>query len=239
METGMIFELTILGGIFYLGYRVTRKPSPVRTVPSVIVTTRAEDAGAAGEKIAHAKLVESLDWLCGSDYYLHEGSLIIEHAPGSAFPTAEIDHLAVTPFGVFVFETKHWSGRIDNAGIPGELVRTAGDGSLENRKSPLAQNASKIEFLRRHLPPIWPVIGAGIFTSPDVVLAPDLPLDLFCVADLPQWLRQKQASRLGKTQIDVRRATAAVLRFADLSATAAECHRQRARAEVQTNTSGV
>ncbi|WP_309243978.1 nuclease-related domain-containing protein [Caballeronia sp. EK] len=28
------------------------------------------------------------------------------------FPTAEIDHLAVTPFGVFIFETKHWSGHI-------------------------------------------------------------------------------------------------------------------------------
>jgi Nuclease-related domain len=225
----MIFELTILGGIFYLGYRVTRKPSQVRTVASIIVTTRAEDAGAAGEKIAHAKLAESLERLCGSNYYLHEGSLIIEHAPSATFPTAEIDHLAVTPFGVFVFETKHWSGRIDSAGIAGELVRTAGDGSRENRKSPLAQNASKVEFLRRHLPPIWPVIGAGIFTSPGVVLAPDLALDLFCVADLPQWLSQKQASRLGKTQIDVRRATAAILRFADFGAFAAERHRQTVR----------
>jgi hypothetical protein len=239
METGMLFEITILGGIFYLGYRVTRKPTTVRTVASVVLTTRAEDAGAAGEKIAHAKLAESLDWLCGTNYYLHEGSLIIEHAPGSTFPTAEIDHLAVTPFGVFVLETKHWSGRIDNAGIPGELVRTAGDGSRENRKSPLAQTASKVEFLRRRLPPIWPVIGAGIFTSPDVILAPDLPLDLFCVADLPQWLRQRQATQLGKPQIDVHRATAAILRFADLGAFAAERHRQRVRKGVQANAPSV
>jgi hypothetical protein len=225
----MLFEIVMLGGIFYLGYRATHRKRTVSENVSVILTTRAEHAGATGERMAQAKLAETLAWLCGSDYYLHEESLVIEHAPGSPFPTAEIDHLAVTPFGVFVFETKHWSGLISNGTFPGELLRSANDGTRENRKSPLAQNASKVAFLRRHLPPMWPVDGAGIFTSPDVKLAADLPINLFRVADLPQWLRQQRAMHSGKQPVDVIRATAAILKFADRNPFAAERHRNRVK----------
>ena len=62
--------------------------------------SRSEALGAPGEARAQAKLRETLQWLCGSDYYLHDGPLVIGHAPGTVFPTAEIDHLAVTPFGI-------------------------------------------------------------------------------------------------------------------------------------------
>ncbi|WP_144444315.1 hypothetical protein [Caballeronia arationis] len=52
------------------------------------------EIGEAGEAVAQAKLRTTLQWLCGDDFYLHDGPLLIEHAPGTAFPTAEIDHLA-------------------------------------------------------------------------------------------------------------------------------------------------
>jgi hypothetical protein len=76
------------------------------------VKRSSHEIGAAGEAAAQAKLRTTLQWLCGDDFYLHDGPLLIEHAPGTAFPTAEIDHLAITPFGIFIFETKNWSGRI-------------------------------------------------------------------------------------------------------------------------------
>ncbi len=225
----MLFELTMLGGIFYLGYRATRKKSPAVAPVSVVMMTRAEQAGAVGEQLTHAKLEETLNWLCGSNYYLHDGPLVIEHAPGSAFPTAEIDHLAITPFGIFVFETKHWSGRIENSSVPGDVLRTGNDGSRESRKSPLAQNAPKVQFLRRHVPPIWPVTGAGVFTSPEVTLASDLPLDMLRLGDLPQWLRTQQVAHSGKPNVDVERATNAILSFADLKPDALSRHRHRVK----------
>jgi hypothetical protein len=227
----MFFELTMLGAIFYLGYRATRikRPSDAENI-SVVLMTRAELAGAIGEQLTHAKLEETLNWLCGSNYYLHDGSLVIEHAPGSPLPTAEIDHLAITPFGIFVFETKHWSGRIENSAVPGEVLRTANDGFQERRQSPLAQNAPKIQFLRRRLPPIWPVTGAGVFTSPEVTLASDLPLDMLRVADLSQWLRTQREAHSGKPDVDVRRATNAILAFADLNPDAWRRHRERVKA---------
>jgi hypothetical protein len=222
----MLFELGMLGGIFYLGYRATRPKPYTSAMASVTLTTRAELAGATGEQIAQAKLAEALVWLCGSDCYLHDGPLVIEHAPGSPFPTAEIDHLAITPFGIFVFESKHWSGFISNGAIPGELQRSANDGTRASRKSPLAQNASKVAFLRRHLPPMWPVDGAGIFTSTDVELSADLPINLIRVGDLPHWLRQQKTLHFGKPLVDVVRAKAAILRFADRAPFAAERHRK-------------
>jgi len=225
----MLFELTMLGGIFYLGYRATRKKSPAVAPVSVVVINRSELAGATGEQLTHTKLKETLNWLCGSNYYLHDGPLVIEHAPGSAFPTAEIDHLAITPFGIFVFETKHWSGRIENSSVPGEVLRTSNDGTQERRKSPLAQNASKVQFLRRHVPPIWPVTGAGVFTSPKVTLAPDLSLDMMRLGDLPQWLRTQQVAHFGKPSVDVQRATNAILAFADLKPDASSRHRNRVK----------
>ena len=102
----MLFEiLAAVGG--YYAYRHLAKGSKFR--PS----KRSSDAiGAAGEATAQAKHRKTLYCLCGNDFYLHEGPIVIEHAPGIQFPTVEIDHLAVTPFGVFIFETKNWSGHI-------------------------------------------------------------------------------------------------------------------------------
>lgn len=102
----MLFEiLAAVGG--YYAYRHLAKGSKFR--PS----KRSFDAiGAAGEATDQAKHRKTLYWLCGNDFYLHEGPLAIEHAPGTQFPIAEIDHLAVTPFGVFIFETKNGSVHI-------------------------------------------------------------------------------------------------------------------------------
>ncbi len=56
-----------------------------------------------------AELRRHLARLCGDDWLVVDG-LILIHSTRSAFPTAEIDHLAITPFGIFVIETKHWAG---------------------------------------------------------------------------------------------------------------------------------
>ncbi|VXC82414.1 NERD domain-containing protein [Burkholderia sp. 8Y] len=223
----MFIKIVIAVVGFYLykrlnGRRPHRTPRQARTEQR-----SSKEIGAAGEAAAQAKLRTTLRSVCGDDFYLHDGPLVIEHAPGTAFPTAEIDHLSITPFGVFVFETKNWSGRIPPSATPANLTRTAGNGTTEIRRSPIAQHRTKVRFLRDQLPPIWPVSGAGLFTSPEAVLDPELPSDLVSLDDLLHWMRVKRDTFKGPAQVDVARAKTAVLMYADSSTNALAAHTAR------------
>lgn len=127
------------------------------------------------EATAQAKLRKTLYWLCGNDFYLHEGPLVIEHAPGTEFPTAEIDHLAVTPFWRLHFgdeEPVRPNCPFDRRRLPDAHQRGR---HAEARRSPIHQNRSKVRLLRAQLPPMWPVVGAGLFASADAVLDAQFP----------------------------------------------------------------
>lgn len=227
----MLIKILIAVGGYY-PYRRSKGRRRPRTSHLARTAPRSADAiGAAGEVATQAKLRETLRWLCGDEFYLHDGPLVIEHAPGTAFPTAEIDHLAVTPFGIFIFETKNWTGHIAPSVLPGNLTRTSYNGETEDRRSPITQNRTKLRFLREQLPGMWPVAGAGVFASPTAVLHRDLPTDLFSLNDLPYWLRHKRDSCKERSPVDVRRATAAVLMYADTSTTALTDHKARVATE--------
>ncbi|OUL91148.1 nuclease-related domain-containing protein [Paraburkholderia hospita] len=190
-------------------------------------TDRSSALGEAGEAKAQAALRNSLTALCGADYHLFNGPIIIEHAPRADFPTAEIDHLAVTPFGIFVFETKNWSGYISPASVPGFLTRTDRDGKAEDRRSPLEQNRTKVAFFRRRLPSLWPVAGAGLLVSDDAHLSPALHSDLLSLSDFPHWLRARRDSYAGMQSVDVQKATEGLAVLIETSPAAMEAHRER------------
>lgn len=229
----MSLSVFIAAAAIYIAWHITRKNTRARRNPlhgSALPPTRAQQSGELGEQRTHAALLEVLPQLCGPDFYLHEGPLIIEHAPGTAFPTAEIDHLAITSFGVFVFETKNWTGQISASESGDQLVRSLLDGTRELRKSPLAQNRSKVAFLKNQLPPFWPVSHAGVFTAENVAIDPTLPLNLIKVDSLAQWLRTERQKFGSKRPVDVLRARVGVLAYADLSPGAAQRHQDRVRA---------
>jgi hypothetical protein len=188
---------------------------------------RSAALGEAGEAKAQVTLRDHLIALCGTDYHLFNGPIIVEHAPGTHFPTAEIDHLAVTPFGIFVFETKNWSGYIRPASVPGFLTRTDRDGKAQDRRSPLEQNRTKVAFFRSRLPSLWPVAGAGLLVSDDAQLSPALHSDLLSLGDLSHWLRARRDSYKGMPPIEVAKATAGIALLLDTSPAAMEAHRAR------------
>jgi hypothetical protein len=225
----MFFEMFLVAGAVY-GYRriVKRPPAFKGTAASwqTPAAARAEASGLLGEKLTQAKLREALIWCCGTDYYLHEGPLIIEHAPGTRFPTMEIDHLAVTPFGVFIFETKNWSGSIAPSENPDVLIRTTADGKTEKRKSPSAQNRTKLAFLRSVLPRDWNGEGAGIFASSECRFSAALATDLIALEELPFWLRNQRQSD-AKQVINVAMAAQAIRKYEDTTPGAALAHKQR------------
>ncbi|MFP3708502.1 nuclease-related domain-containing protein [Paraburkholderia sp. SIMBA_009] len=234
---------TLLGvaAVGYVAYRLSKRaprlrPSlPGRARHQQQYTTPAARAmirGDAGEAAVRAELRRVLTGLCGDNYYLHDGAVLVRHAPGTAFPTAEIDHVAVTPFGIFVIETKNWSGVIAPTANADDVVRTGADGVAELRRSPLAQNRTKVAFLNRKLPAVWPIEGLAVFAADDCTLHPDLPLPLIHVKELELWLRQRrhEFSAARKKPVNVRVAWQAIMLNASISDSELEDHRKRLRA---------
>lgn len=223
--------LLILG---FIGYRASRKGNGIFSswrLPRP--QTRAEAAGDAGESVVDAELRRVLTWLCGENFYLHPGPIVLHHAPGTAFPTAEIDHLAVTPFGLFVFETKNWVGHVEPGHDDDSLLRIAPSGAREPRRSPLRQNRSKVAFLRSVMPGMWPVEGFGVFASDQCSLSAALPATLISRSDLAHAMRMQmhRYEAQGLKPVNVRAAWHAVLAVADIDAATIELHRARVRSK--------
>jgi hypothetical protein len=209
--------------------RKTRARAAAKHRPTT--TTRNERLGEEGEATVQAELRSALHWLCGDDFYLHPGALLLNHAPGTDFPTAEVDHLAMTPFGVFIVETKNWSGRIERGPTDKTVVRITSDGQREERRSPLQQNRSKVAFLRTMLPGHWTVEGIAVFPHPHCDISSALPLGLMRVNDLRQWLRHRKSrhASTGCLPIAVRHARRAIHSLSETGADAIEAHRRKAR----------
>lgn len=232
--------LLLLLALGYLGYRLSKLASRTRRrawgrfrdrADTATPVTRAQASGAVGEAAVHAELRRVLTWLCGDNYHLHEGAVLIHHAPGSAFPTGEIDHLVVAPFGIFVIETKNWTGVIAPGAHRDEIVRTGLDGVSEVRRSPLAQNRTKVAFFNEKLPRVWPIEGLAVFASPACTLHPDLPLSVLHISELAHWMRERRRAFniSGRKPVNVKTAWQAIMLNASISESELDSHRKRLR----------
>ena len=194
-------------------------------------TLRSQQSGDEGEAIVDAELYAALSWLCGNNFYLHRGALLLNHAPGTAFPTAEVDHLAITPFGIFVVETKNWTGKIQCGPDAQSILRVGADGHQEVRRSPIRQNRSKVGFLRSVLPRVWSVEGIAVFAHPQSEVSSALPANLIRVGDLRQWLRARKLLHEARecTPVNVSHARRAVLAVAETGPDAIRKHRLKVR----------
>ncbi|MBB4518261.1 hypothetical protein GGD68_007067 [Paraburkholderia fungorum] len=223
-------SVIVTTAIFYAAkHRKTRTGATAKHRPTL--TTRSQQRGEEGETAVQAELLSALQWLCGEDFYLHPGALLLNHAPGSDFPTAEVDHLAVTPFGIFIVETKNWSGRIEAGPTDRTIVRVAADGIRDERRSPLQQNRSKVAFLRAMLPGSWPVEGIAVFPHPHCEISSALPLSLMHASDLRQWLRARKSRHAvqGCPLVDVQHGQRAIHAISETGPEAIESHRRKAR----------
>jgi hypothetical protein len=224
----------ILAVAAYTAWRFVSKRARARVAaraPHSVPTLRSEQSGDEGKANVQAELRAALSWLCGDDFYLHDGPLLLNHAPGTEFPTAEVDHLAITPFGILVVETKNWTGRIMPGHDESSVERVGADGHSETRRSPLAQNRSKVRFLRSILPAVWPVESIAVFPNMNCGLSPELPVNLMRIDDLRQWLRTCMAlhEQRGRVRINVHSARVALLNLAETAPAAIEQHREKVR----------
>ncbi|AIV73782.1 nuclease-related domain protein (plasmid) [Burkholderia pseudomallei] len=185
----MLWTIILLCGAWAL-YRHCAKSHPRH--PSTPPLTRRQASGDAGEARVYAELRRILAQLCGNDFYVHPTALLLLHAPGTEFPTAEVDHLVVTPFGIFVIETKNWVGTILPGRSADHVVCHLPGGRLEERRSPISQNRTKVAFLRGTLPATWNVQGLGVFSNDACTLSAELPLAMVSLRDLGYWLRTRR-----------------------------------------------
>ncbi|MCA8022677.1 nuclease-related domain-containing protein [Burkholderia metallica] len=232
----MFWILILLVGVWALSKQYT-KSHPRR--PSESPVTRAQVSGDAGEARVLAELRCILSQLCGDDFYVHPTALLLLHAPGTEFPTAEVDHLVVTPFGIFVIETKNWAGAIVPGSTADTVVCHQPGGKLEERRSPVSQNRAKVAFLRGTLPAVWNVQGLGVFAHESCTLSPDLPLALVTLRDLAYWLRTQRDrhAKSGKPNINVTAAWGVVNRLTvpDPTGAALSAHRHKVSQKYSVN----
>ncbi len=220
-----LYLLWMVVMVWLVWFSPWKKPARVR---------RAEMRGVRGEADVAAALQTRLAEMCGSHFVLRH-AVILNIAPGTPYPTAEIDHLAITPFGIFVVETKAWRGQI----LPGQdndtLTWISPAGETEVRKSPLAQNRAKVAFIRGLFPDEFCVVaGVGVFSSPEARVSPDLSVDLIGMADLRHWLRGRLNSWRDRTMnhamsesVDVASTDREIMKFVDVSPDAGMRHKER------------
>lgn len=224
----------VLFAVAFVGWRTWKRRGRAVSAapPSSAPVVRSQRIGDEGEARVRAELRDALTWLCGENFYLHPSAVVLNHAPGTDFPTAEIDHLVITPFGIFIVETKNWTGRIELGPSDVTLTRTGADGRPEIRTSPVGQNRSKVSFLKAVLPPLWPIEGLGVFANERCALSPELPENIIRCADLRQWLRTKHADHAKRKSIvvDVAKAWDAIQSVAETSDIALRKHHERTTA---------
>lgn len=227
----------IIVALAWVGWRAANKRRNRKhagrdhTLLAPFLRSRAEAQGDAGETTVMAELERLLTHLCGVNFYLHPCALLITHAPGTSFPTAEIDHLFITPFGIFIVETKNWTGLVAPGPNAAVLTRTGADGVSETRKSPGAQNRTKLNYLHGLMPGMWPVHAVGVFASDHCTLSPELPLTLMHVSELHHWMRTRKAvfDASGAIPVNVSLAREVVLGNTDSSPKAVAMHRERVK----------
>jgi hypothetical protein len=218
--------ILILGLVIYLGNRKKPARAPLGS--------QAPDArGVQGEADVAAALQGLLTEMCGNLFVLRH-SVILKIAPGTKYPTAEIDHLAITPFGVFVIETKAWRGQIMAGQSDDWLIWISPAGVTQVRKNPLAQNRTKVAFIQRLLPgELFVVVGVGVFSCSGTRLSNDLPPDLVRIGDLRRWLRGQfnawhaaTANLAVPTFVDVAKVDREIMQHVDASPGAAARHKE-------------
>jgi hypothetical protein len=215
----MLVQLSIIAAVVYFVRRHRKQQSGGASYAS-------SSKGRIGEELVDAELRSALDWLCPDAYYLHRGGMVLHHAPGAEYPTAEVDHLLVTPFGVFVIETKNWSGLVRTGAEGGQLERVAHDGSVTARKSPIAQNITKVAFVRSVLTPVWNVESLSVFADAETQLDRSLPLNIIRRDEIRHYLRVKADAhaRSGKPPVVVNTAVKSILAVSDQTPNALEKH---------------
>lgn len=133
------------------------------------------DIGTAGEEDIYEQLIQ----IFGVQNVFK--NIYVMRASGRL---TEIDLLAVHPVGVFVVESKNYSGTVIGDGNAPEWVQTKSNGFTRSFYSPVLQNAGHIDALREacqyHLGFVPPMLSLLVFPDKCELVVKGLPPGLRC-----------------------------------------------------------
>jgi hypothetical protein len=184
-------------------------------------------AGASVLPVSEA-LREALQRLVMRDYVLIERAILI-HAPGTRFPSSKLDHLAVTPFGVFNVMTMRFHGSVSPSPNP-ELVRVDEEGEIISRTSPARRQVATLRCLRSLLlAQACPVEALAVPAFADCILHPLLPESIMELHELYHHLRVRMIRfrSSGQRKINLNQAVEAIAIRLDARPQAFDEHRAR------------
>lgn len=93
-------------------------------------------------------------------------NLLLESEPGK---TSQTDHVVILPEGVFVIETKNYSGRIYGNDTQREWTQVLNYGKVKNHfYSPVKQNATHVYRIKELLPQDTPIYSAVVFVKGNI-----------------------------------------------------------------------
>jgi hypothetical protein len=149
--------------------------------------------GRQGEKTVIKTLTSRLD----DEYYLLNGVYLKSGGGG------DIDHIVLGPTGVYVLETKNWSGKIFCNGNhwqrPGKKVKRSPSLQVKNNTQKIKKIIDTSPISQRHN--IW-VEGLIAFTNKHANLSISNPtVTVLRIQQLPDYIKNQKGNRLTKEQI--------------------------------------
>lgn len=166
--------------------------------------------GRLGENWAAFEL-EGLD---GSIYELYH-DLYLTRTDGQG--TAQIDHIVLSPYGIFVIETKNLSGWIYGREREPRWTQVLAGGIKNTFQNPLHQNYCHTEALRCHLNLPKELFLSVIFLPGNCELKKALP-DNVITRDLARYIESHHLLRLTQEQLDKARSQITTLLSIDKEA---------------------
>ena len=127
------------------------------SVAIAVRKNRTDRLGAQGEK-AVARVLKRL---CGKN-----GELFNDYMMKGERTSVQIDHILIDEYGVFVIETKNYSGIIYGDDVREEWTQILADGKVKNSfHSPVKQNAGHLYHVKKALDRDVPVYGIVVFVQ--------------------------------------------------------------------------
>jgi hypothetical protein len=148
--------------------------------------------GRQGERTVIKTLTNRLD----DEYYLLNG-VYLKSGGG------DIDHIVLGPTGVYVLETKNWSGKIICNGNqwqrPGKKVKNSPSLQVKSNTQKIKKIIDISPISRGH--DIW-VEGLIVFTNKHAYLSINNPtVTVLRIQQLPDYIKNQKSNRLTKEQI--------------------------------------
>lgn len=141
--SALILGLIVVLFLFLLWKKNSHKKTPAHDAPS-----RAQEKGQRGEQL----VIEQYQQHFGDEYLLLNNCTFIDQANGST----QVDHILISPYGIFVIETKHYAGLIFGS-KDSKVWTQCLPNSKQTFQNPIFQNKKHIsvlgDLLKGHIAP--------------------------------------------------------------------------------------